>query len=72
MHNLDDEAMHDVFMVAHEVGHSLGSGHSFDAYDPPIDSCGVACPPGLPIENSATLMSYCNFCPGKWLQEKLQ
>ena len=41
-----------------------GSGHSFDDYDPPVDTCGDTCPSELPIDNSATLMSYCNFCSG--------
>ncbi len=26
MSNLDDDAFQDAFMVAHEIGHSLGSG----------------------------------------------
>lgn len=31
MKHLDDDAMHDAFMVAHEIGHSLGSGkHNID------------------------------------------
>lgn len=45
-------------------GHSLGSGHTFDSYDPPVDTCGVSCPEELPKENSASVMSYCNFCEG--------
>ena len=75
--NLDELVLFDFFIITHEIGHSLGSGHTFDAYDPPVDVCGACTikPPqeeernsvtieGLPRENSATLMSYCNFCDG--------
>lgn len=64
MSKLDADAFQDAFMVAHEIGHSLGSGHTFDGYDPPVDTCGVTCPSRLPLDDSATLMSYCNFCDG--------
>ncbi|KAL7527967.1 hypothetical protein ACHAXR_004386, partial [Thalassiosira sp. AJA248-18] len=95
MDDLDEEAMHDAHMFAHEIGHSLGSGkffffnisifcvdklifltttscvsfalyldHTFDGYNPPVDTCGIECPEELPIQASATLMSYCNFCQG--------
>ena len=43
------------------------TGHTFDGYDPPVDTCGVTCPSRLPLDDSATLMSYCNFCDGKIL-----
>mmetsp|Transcript_280 Transcript_280/g.566 ORF Transcript_280/g.566 Transcript_280/m.566 type:complete len:885 (-) Transcript_280:46-2700(-) len=76
--NIDEKVLFDFFIVTHEIGHSLGSGHTFDGYDPPVDVCGLACTvtaqegedessatvDGLPRENSATIMSYCNFCDG--------
>ena len=78
--NIGPLVFFDFFILTHELGHSLGSGHTFDGYDPPVDSCG-ACTvqpqsqggnpeinrdsvTGLPRENSATIMSYCNFCDG--------
>ena len=43
-------------------------GHTFD-YEPPVDKCGGGdCPAELPL-NSATLMSYCNFCDGEKANE---
>lgn len=77
--NIDELVLFDFFIVTHEIGHSLGSGHTFDGYDPPVDVCGVVCTvqpqegeeksavgiEGLPLENAATIMSYCNFCDGK-------
>jgi len=76
LNDINDLVMFDFFIVTHEIGHSLGSGHTFDGYDPPVDVCG-ACTvkplvdgggeatrntvAGLPLPNSATVMSYCNF-----------
>ncbi|KAL7499780.1 hypothetical protein ACHAWT_007894 [Skeletonema menzelii] len=71
--NLGKEALLDMFMYAHELGHSLGSGHTYDDYEPAVDTCGALCtlsdelksdPVGLPLDHSATIMSYCNFCTG--------
>jgi hypothetical protein len=71
--NLGKDALLDMFYYAHELGHSLGSGHTYDAYEPVVDTCGAVCtlkdglksdPVGLPLNNSATIMSYCNFCTG--------
>lgn len=46
---------------------SLASkGHTHEAYEPPVDTCGGDdCPAELPLDNSATLMSYCKFCDGE-------
>ncbi|KAL7537232.1 hypothetical protein ACHAXR_007675 [Thalassiosira sp. AJA248-18] len=79
--NINELVFFDFFIMTHEIGHSLGSGHTFDAYDPPVDDCGnCTIKPqsvvettarvsdvtieGLPLQNAATLMSYCNFCQG--------
>ncbi|KAL3788815.1 hypothetical protein HJC23_006268 [Cyclotella cryptica] len=65
--SLDEDALYDLFIMVHEIGHSLGSDHTFEstAYKPVIDSCGLdACPNQLPLANSATIMSYCDFCDG--------
>ena len=71
--NLGKEALLDIFYYAHELGHSLGSGHTYDDYVPAVDTCGALCtksdglksdPAGLPLDHSATIMSYCNFCTG--------
>jgi len=80
LNDIGSLVLFDFFILTHELGHSLGSGHTFDGYDPPVDGCG-ACTvkpqsqggnpeinrdsvTGLPRENSATIMSYCNFCDG--------
>lgn len=71
--NFGLDTIFDMFYYAHELGHSLGSGHTYDAYEPSVDTCGRVCtlseelksdPVGLPLDNSATIMSYCNFCSG--------
>ena len=74
--DLDETVLFDMFIVAHEVGHSLGSGHTFDSYDPPVDRCNLcseanagATIEGLPSDNAATIMSYCNFCQGELLTD---
>ena len=81
LNDINELVLFDFFILTHELGHSLGSEHTFE-YEPPVDGCGVCTvtqpPPsnrngetsraakvdGLPKENSATIMSYCNFCDG--------
>jgi len=63
----------DIMVVAHEVGHNLGSRHTHEpnGFNPPIDGCGNAYlnPPGVQDCTAAdlnigTIMSYCHICPG--------
>jgi hypothetical protein len=72
-------ADHDVFVVAHELGHNFGSPHTH-CYSPPIDNCrsgeGPGCFSGTqacptPPQNingvpnvTGTLMSYCHLLGG--------
>jgi hypothetical protein len=69
-------AAHDVFVVAHEIGHNFGSPHTH-CYSPPIDTCydqsgcysgPNACPAPQTINGvpnvRGTLMSYCHLLGG--------
>ncbi len=51
----------DLMVVAHEMGHNFGTGHTHDSYDPTIDDCGNG-----DCSNAwgGTIMSYCHTCPG--------
>jgi len=51
----------DVVVVAHEVGHNHGTGHTHDDYQPPIDGCGNG---DCTLAPFGTIMSYCHTCPG--------
>jgi len=56
----------DLYVVAHETGHSFGSGHTH-CFDPPIDNCGNEgddCWNGIYECQDGTFMSYCWGCPG--------
>lgn len=57
----------DINVVAHEMGHNLGTYHTHDGYDPTIDDCGngVTAPRG-------TIMSYCHIHPGGLLNIDLR
>lgn len=51
----------DPFVVAHEIGHNFGTGHTHDSYDPVIDGCGLG---DCSAAWGGTIMSYCHGCPG--------
>lgn len=51
----------DLMVVAHEIGHNFGTGHTHDSYNPPIDGCGAGNCAGAV---GGTIMSYCHTCPG--------
>eukprot|EP00804_Cyclotella_cryptica_P021238 CCRYP_001519-RA/>CCRYP_001519-RA protein AED:0.11 eAED:0.05 QI:0/0/0/0.85/0.83/0.85/7/0/577 len=66
----------DIYALAHELGHSFGSGHTHNIkqYNPPVDNCGNqyqnnrSCPSlvtGDPIlAGQGSIMSYCHLCKG--------
>jgi hypothetical protein len=50
-----------IMVLAHELGHNFGSGHTHDGYDPPIDGCGTG---DCSRAWGGTIMSYCHTCAG--------
>lgn len=56
----NDDNNWDLIVVAHEMGHNFGSGHTHDSYFPTVDDCGN----GDCSDPSGTIMSYCHLCPG--------
>ncbi len=57
----------DINVVAHEIGHNLGTLHTHDGYEPTIDECGngITAPRG-------TIMSYCHIHQGGLLNIDLR
>lgn len=51
----------DLIVVAHEMGHNFGTGHTHDSYSPVIDGCGNG---DCGDARDATIMSYCHLCAG--------
>ena len=51
----------DLMVFAHETGHSFGSGHTHDSYNPPIDGCANG---DCSVVPEGTIMSYCHTCSG--------
>jgi hypothetical protein len=51
----------DLMVFSHETGHSFGSGHTHDSYNPPIDGCGNN---DCSQASDGTIMSYCHLCSG--------
>ncbi|MCH2145605.1 MAG: M12 family metallo-peptidase [Phycisphaerales bacterium] len=51
----------DLMVFSHETGHSFGTGHTHDSYNPPIDGCGNNDCSVIP---NGTIMSYCHLCSG--------
>jgi len=74
--SLDFSTVWDTSVLAHEIGHNFGVLHTYDrrvnygGFKPPVDRCFIrasdrsSCPTEAQLEGSATLMSYCDACPG--------
>lgn len=48
----------DIIVIAHEMGHNTGTGHTHDSFDPAIDDCGNG------TSAKGTVMSYCHIYVG--------
>lgn len=57
----------DVVVVAHEMGHNMGTFHTHDGYSPPIDQCGSS---GAWARGE--IMSYCHTLAGGLLNTDLR
>lgn len=53
----------DFVVVAHELGHNFGTGHTHDGYCPPLDHCYTNCDNTTGC-SQGTIMSYCHTCGG--------
>lgn len=56
----------DLSVVAHEMGHNMGTGHTHDSYTPPIDSCAYG------AHKRGTIMSYCHTTAGGMLNTDMR
>jgi hypothetical protein len=64
-----DFGLWDRMVMAHEIGHNFGSGHThtLSYYDPLIDNCGNDAQNGIscgPFSEVMSTMSYCHLCSG--------
>ncbi len=48
----------DLVVTAHEIGHNMGTLHTHDGYNPPIDACASG------VHSRGTIMSYCHTTAG--------
>ncbi|KAL9178483.1 hypothetical protein ACHAXT_001821 [Thalassiosira profunda] len=74
--SIDSATVWDLVVFTHEIGHNFNSLHThttglegIPGYSPVVDNCTpvngqMQCPLDLPLEGSATIMSYCHLCNG--------